>query len=65
MEQPEGYVDREHPEYVCKLQRAIYGLKQAPVQFNKKMCGTLKNIGLVGGNIVYIALMMRYWRHLL
>jgi len=69
MEQPEGYVDKEHPEYVCKLQRPIYGLKQAPIQFNKKMCGTLKNIGLmpihndrcvfigqVGDNIVYMAL---------
>jgi len=51
------------------LQRAIYGLKQAPVQFNKKMCSILKNIGLmpihsdrcvfigqVGDNIVYMAL---------
>jgi len=47
MEQPEGYVDKEYPEYVCKLQRAIYGLKQAPVQFNKNMCGTLNNIGLM------------------
>jgi len=69
MEQPEGYVDKEHHEYVCKLRRAIYGLKQAPIQFNKKMCGTLKNIGLmpihsdrcvfigqVGDNTVYMAL---------
>jgi len=47
MEQPEGYVDRKHPEYVCQLQRAIYGLKQGLVQFNKKISGTLENIGLI------------------
>jgi len=68
MEQPEGYVDSKHPEYVCQLQRAIYGLKQGPVQFNKKISGNLENIGLtthsdrcvftgrVGDDIVYIAL---------
>jgi len=69
MEQLEGYVDREHPEYVCRLQHAIYELKQGPVQFNKKIRGTLEDIGLipthsdrcvltsrVGGDIMYIAL---------
>jgi len=68
MEQPEGYVDSKHPEYVCQLQRAMYGLKQGLVQFNKKISGTLENIGLiptysdrcvftgrVGGDIVYMA----------
>ena len=28
--QPEGFVDREHPDYVYRLKKAIYGLKQAP-----------------------------------
>jgi len=47
MEQPEGYVDRKHPEYVYQLQHAIYRLKQEPVQFDKKISGTLENIGLI------------------
>ena len=29
MTQPEGFVDPKYPNRVCKLQRSIYGLKQA------------------------------------
>lgn len=42
--QPEGFDDGTGR--VCKLKRAIYGLKQAGRQWNKKLDTTLKNIGL-------------------
>ncbi|GJU28124.1 retrotransposon protein, putative, ty1-copia subclass [Tanacetum coccineum] len=34
MVQPEGFVDPKHPNKVCKLQRSIYGLKQASRSWN-------------------------------
>ncbi|KAL4291090.1 hypothetical protein GQ457_14G002100 [Hibiscus cannabinus] len=30
MEQPKGYVSKQHPHHVCRLKKALYGLKQAP-----------------------------------
>ncbi|KAL0402265.1 UNVERIFIED_CONTAM: Retrovirus-related Pol polyprotein from transposon RE1 [Sesamum latifolium] len=30
MNQPTGFLNLDHPEYVCKLRKALYGLKQAP-----------------------------------
>lgn len=30
MQQPAGFVDTDHPDYVCKLHKSIYELKQAP-----------------------------------
>jgi hypothetical protein len=29
MTQPEGFVNPKHVEKICKLQKSIYGLKQA------------------------------------
>ena len=29
MEQPEGFVDESRPDYVCRLQKGLYGLKQS------------------------------------
>nr|GEV11933.1 retrotransposon protein, putative, Ty1-copia subclass [Tanacetum cinerariifolium] len=37
MVQPEGFVDPKHPTKVCKLQRFIYGLKQASRSWNKRL----------------------------
>ena len=37
MKQPEGFVDPEHPNHVCKLKRSIYGLKQSARCWNQTL----------------------------
>lgn len=47
MEQPLGFIDQERPDYVCKLQKAIYGLKQSPRAWFGKMGEFLEQNGFV------------------
>ncbi|GJU85926.1 retrotransposon protein, putative, ty1-copia subclass [Tanacetum coccineum] len=42
MVQPEGFVDPNHPRKVYKLQRSIYGLKQASRSWNKRFNKEIK-----------------------
>ncbi|GJR93719.1 retrotransposon protein, putative, ty1-copia subclass [Tanacetum coccineum] len=45
MEQPEGFVNPKFPNRVCKLNRSIYGLKQASKQWNKQFDDEIKKFG--------------------
>ena len=47
MRQPEGYIkyDSDGTPLVCKLQRAIYGIKQAPKEWNKLLSSWLVHYG--------------------
>jgi len=37
MEQPPGYVNQTHPNLVCRLKKTLYGLKQTPRAWSKKI----------------------------
>ncbi len=45
MQQPEGHVDPNYPEFVCKLLKSLYGLKQSAHLWNQLLSKTLKALG--------------------
>ncbi|KAK2401665.1 putative mitochondrial protein [Trifolium repens] len=45
VEQPKGFVDPEHPNYVYKLKKALYGLKQAPRAWYERLTQFLEEQG--------------------
>ena len=47
MMQPEGFVDPENANKVCKLQRSIYGLVQASRSWNIRFDEVIKVFGFI------------------
>ena len=47
MMQPEGFVDPKGANKVCKLQRSIYGLEQAPQSWNIRFDEVIKAYGFI------------------
>ncbi|KAK8662696.1 hypothetical protein V6N13_024587 [Hibiscus sabdariffa] len=47
MTQPEGFVTSENAGKVCKLQRSIYGLKQASRSWNLRFNDAIKEFGFI------------------
>lgn len=45
MRQPHGFESKEHPDYVCKLNKAIYSLKQSPRAWFDKLGSYLIEFG--------------------
>jgi hypothetical protein len=46
MDQPPGFEDPHHPDWVCEVNRSLYGLKQSPRQWNIKLHCALTDLGL-------------------
>uniref|UniRef100_A0AAV1TYA3 Reverse transcriptase Ty1/copia-type domain-containing protein n=1 Tax=Peronospora matthiolae TaxID=2874970 RepID=A0AAV1TYA3_9STRA len=45
MDQPDGYLEATQPDYVCKLKRSLYGLKQSPRMWNQTIDGFMIKMG--------------------
>ena len=45
-EQPTGFVDDEHPDFVCLLSRSLYRLKQAPRSWYQRIVAFLQSLGI-------------------
>jgi hypothetical protein len=46
-QQPSGFEDPAHPDFVCLLKKSLYGLKQAPRAWYSRMASFLLSIGFV------------------
>lgn len=51
MEQPKGFIDPTNPDYVCKLHKSIYDLKQAPRAWFMRLSTTLLEFGFVSSPV--------------
>jgi len=47
MKQPQGFIEEDCENLVCKLKRSIYGLKQSPRCWNSALDDHLRKIGFV------------------
>lgn len=45
MQQPEGFVDKQHPNQVLRLHKSLYGLKQSGREWNFKLNEVLTQLG--------------------
>jgi hypothetical protein len=69
MKQPEGYVVKGKKELVCKMEKSLYGLKQSPRMWYKKIDTYMLRLGftrskenhcvyfkLIGDHLIYLVL---------
>lgn len=51
MEKPPSFVDSNHPNFVCRLYKSIYGLRQAPQAWFTRLSHALLDLSLLGSQV--------------
>lgn len=49
-----GFINLKHPDFVCKLKKALYGVKQATLAWNEKFKKMLPQQGFRESKVYYI-----------
>ncbi|KAJ9561372.1 hypothetical protein OSB04_006532 [Centaurea solstitialis] len=62
--QPEGFVDKEHPDYVYVLDKALYGLKQAPRAWYEELSKHMLSKGFKKGSVDSTLFLMKEGEHI-
>lgn len=65
MKQPRGFIHLDYPHYVCKLQKALYDLKQAPRAWFHRFNSFLLSHGFVCGSADPSMFVLRTGSHIL
>ena len=51
VEQPPGFVDLTHSDFIFKLEKALYGLKQTPKAWYERLSTFLVSNGFIKGKV--------------
>ncbi|KAJ9544768.1 hypothetical protein OSB04_024475 [Centaurea solstitialis] len=62
--QPEGFVHKDHPDYVYVLDKALYGLKQAPRAWYEELSKHLLSKGFTKGSVDSTLFLMKEGEHI-
>jgi hypothetical protein len=59
-QQPPGFLDLSHPDYVCRLHKSLYGLKQAPRAWYQRFAVYAHRVGFVASQSDMSLFVMRH-----
>jgi hypothetical protein len=59
-QQPPGFLDLSHPDYVCRLHKSLYGLKQAPRAWYQRFAVYAHRVGFVASQSDVSLFVMRH-----